>query len=128
MDQSHKHLTERLYFGDRACKSIFIDGWNERVVITVDCLSRLEVGTTTWNYYNALDIDDGQLVFDGVASLQFVPSGPLPNDFMDSLEVVEDTTILNEQTHFRMSIGSGNMDIRDKPSNAQVSVDIVARP
>ena len=67
-----------IYLGDRACKSILIDGWNDIVKVQIDCISR--VRSETWDYYNEENIEDGWIVFGGVKTCSFDPSGPLPND------------------------------------------------
>ena len=67
-----------IYLGDRACKALLIDSWKQRVAIQVDSISRLRPGSKTWDFYAEGDIDDGWLVFSGVRSLRFEPSGPLP--------------------------------------------------
>lgn len=82
-------LIRSLYFGDRACKSIFIDGWRNRVIVQVDCLSFLRPGTKTWDFYADQDIVDALLVFDGVMSFSCTPSGPVPNDYIAELSVFD---------------------------------------
>ena len=78
---------ESIYLGDRACKALLIDSWNQRVAIQVTVISRVRPGTKTWNFYTDADIKNGWLVFSDVRSLSFEPSGPLPNDFMEVMSV-----------------------------------------
>lgn len=73
-----------IYLGDRACKSITIDGWNNRVVIKVDEISRVRSESGNWDFYNDENIVDGSLVFSDVRSVLFDPSGPIPNDYIGS--------------------------------------------
>lgn len=59
-----------IYMGDRAWKSITIDGWNNCVVIKVDEISRVRTESGNWEFYNDENIFDGLLVFsDGQISL-----------------------------------------------------------
>jgi hypothetical protein len=75
-----------IYLGDRACKSITIDGWNNRVLIEVDEISRIRSESGNWDFYNEENIVDGRLVFSEVRSVLFDPAGPVPNDYISSLE------------------------------------------
>ena len=79
-----KDFLRTIYLGDRACKAILIDSWNGTIKIQVDCISRIR--SETWNYYNDENIEDGWIVFNGVQSCSFDPSGPIPNDLIDGLE------------------------------------------
>lgn len=79
-----------LYLGDRGCKKITIDGWNEIVKIQVTTISR--VRGEDWNYYKDEDIEDGYIVFSSVEAIHFEPSNYIPNDTINylSVEKVED--------------------------------------
>ena len=69
-----------LYLGDRGCKGLNIDTWNETVSMVVTEVSRVRSETGDWNFYTDEDIENGHVVFNGVKSLTFHPPGVLPND------------------------------------------------
>jgi hypothetical protein len=92
-----------IYLGDRACKSITIDGWWKRVVIQVDEISRIRSASGQWDYYNEENIIDGSLVFVEARSIQFHPVGPIPNDHINYLEA---ELIEGDYYRFRLSVGS----------------------
>ena len=85
-----------IYVGDRACKSITIDGWNATVRIQVDCISRIRSSTGTWDYYTDEDINDGYLVLTGVQSCELDNHGYLPNDMMNQIEVRRESEEVTE--------------------------------
>lgn len=72
-----------IYLGDRGLKNILIDGWNNRVVLQIDLISRVRDASGYWNFYSDEDIADGFLVFTGVESIRVDPPGLIPNDFID---------------------------------------------
>jgi len=75
-----------IYLGDRACKSITIDGWNNCVAIKVNEISRVRSESGRWECYNDENIVDGLLVFSDVRTILFDPAGPIPNDYISGLD------------------------------------------
>ncbi len=71
-----------VYIGDRACKGYIVESWEKRFSLIVDSISRIRSPSGIWEFDTSEDIEDGHLVFEGVTSLSFSPSGPLPNDYI----------------------------------------------
>jgi|SRR5579872_2696 len=95
-----------IYLGDRACKGLVLDSWEKKLKLLVDVVSRVRDESGQWNYYDGEDIEDGYVVFDGLREVRFDPSGPLPNDYINSISVrraESDTDVLYE---FSISISS----------------------
>lgn len=76
---------QTIYLGDRCLKGISIFPWENRVELQVDLISRIRSPTGNWEFYSDEDIPDGRLVINDVQSLQFLPSGPVPNDVIESI-------------------------------------------
>ena len=92
-----------IYLGDRACKSFLVDGWAAEIKMQIDSISR--VRAETWNYYQAEDLENGFIVFEGVRKV--VWDGKLPNDVIQSLAVSRCET--GEAKYiFHMEISSWN--------------------
>jgi hypothetical protein len=66
---------------------VLIDGWNERVSIVVDEISRVRSESGRWDFYNDENVIDGVLVFGGVKFCSLTPAGPLPADQIDIVSV-----------------------------------------
>ena len=94
-----------VYLGDRGLKSIFIDGCNHEVKLQVTCISR--VRGSSWDYYTEEDIDDGLIVFEGVTSIAFEPSGLVPNDFINEIRAER---IVNSENRYLVTISVGSVD------------------
>lgn len=102
-------LLKTVYLGDRAVKTINLDGFGSRVSIQVDEISRIRSASGLWEYYNAENIVDGLLVFTQVLEVRFDPPGPLPNDYINDIEC-EFTG--NEYYKFQLSVGSVDSDAK----------------
>ena len=100
---------ESIYLGDRACKALLIDSWNQRVAIQVTVISRVRPGTKTWNFYTDADIKDGWIVFSDVRSLRFEPAGPLPNDHIEivSVQLID---VVREKGWWLFELSTGSVD------------------
>lgn len=76
-----------IYLGDRLCVSIDIEGLKKRVLLKVDCISR--VRGDSWNYHEAEDVHNGFLVFENVSSCNLELKGQLPNDWIEPVSVTQ---------------------------------------
>jgi hypothetical protein len=105
-----EELLRTIYLGDRSCKAILVDGWAKRVAVQIDVISRIRSSSGNWDYYQAEDIVDGSLVFTGVRSVRWDPVGPLPNDLINEVRVVDFHEIQSGMRlyDFSLSIGSVN--------------------
>ena len=74
-------LMATIYLGDRACKAIIIESWQNRVLVQVDCLSRIRDPSGRWNFYTDEDIEDAYIVLTGVNSVALEPPGRVPDDY-----------------------------------------------
>jgi hypothetical protein len=109
-----------IYLGDRACKSITIDGWNRKVVIEVDEISRIRSASGQWDFYNEENIVDGRLVISGVRAVHFDPAGPIPNDYISGLEA---SPLADGFYRFKFSAASGD----ESGNSTEVLVTIEAK-
>jgi hypothetical protein len=98
-------LTQAVYLGDRACKKIEIDGWNEMIKIQVDEISRIRSSTGQWEFYNQENIQNGYIVFSDIKSFAFDPAGYLPND---EIELSSVEIISNDRYRFVVKLASCN--------------------
>lgn len=118
-------LLKTIYLGDRACKALSLEGWAKRVVLHVDVISRIRSDTGSWDFYTAEDTPDGRLVFADVLGVRLDPSGPVPNDLINEVVVLEvvKSTAAKPVYVFSLSIGS----IDEAGRSTEVIVEIRAR-
>lgn len=76
-----------IYLGDRLCLSINLEGSRKRVLLKVDCISR--VRGELWDYYDSEDVHEGFLVFENVVSCNLNLTGQLPNDWIEPVSVTQ---------------------------------------
>jgi hypothetical protein len=95
-----------IYLGDRACKGLVLDSWNNVLKIQVDEISR--VRGESWDFYSDEDIVDGYIVFADVRSVRFEPSGPLPNDYIYDVIARPVLASGQERWEFEISVASGD--------------------
>ena len=82
-----KDFLKSLYFGDRYCEKMEVH--REKVVIQINCISRIEPENNEWNYYTKNDIPHGQLTFEDVSFFEMTPN-MLINDEFYGIELIEE--------------------------------------
>lgn len=87
MKSKARRVFESIYLGDRAIKGIEIDSETQEIRIKIDVISKLEKGSSTWNYYTDEDIENGFLVFKEVESFKISPPGAIPDDLVIGFEL-----------------------------------------
>jgi hypothetical protein len=107
---SPTELLKTVYLGDRSCKGIFIEGWRGQVSLQVDVISRINSPSETWDFNTEGDITDGRLVFTGVTSICFEPSGPIPNDLINEIRVDNRPDSYSGKKAFTFLISVGSVD------------------
>lgn len=100
-----------IYLGDRACKGYSLDAWQKCFALTVDQISRIRSPDGIWDGDTDEDIDNGQIVFENVESVEFSPPGLLPNDYIQGISV----EVKGNLYLFRASIAS----VRNGPNGVE---------
>jgi len=109
-----------IYLGDRACKSVLMDGLNREIKIQIDCISR--VRSESWDYHTAEDLVDGFLVFEDVEGVTFTPPGRMPNDWIEWASVAED---IAQPGMNRFVIKAGSVD--EQGNDVEIELLIIAK-
>lgn len=114
-----REFINTIYLGDRFCKSILIDGYNERVKIQINMISRIRSASGNWEYYNDENLEDGLIVFTGVKSISLEPKGFIPND---EIELVNAEPIEGDEAKFLFNILAASCDQQGKYTKVEVSI------
>ena len=77
-----------IYYGDEACKSIVLDGWNKLIAFQITRLVQFE--ENTWSPGVGEEICDAYMVFTGATAITFDPQGFLPNDLVNYISATRD--------------------------------------
>ncbi len=114
-----KKFVSSIYLGDRACKKISIDSWGQELSVEVDTISRIRSEDGNWDFNDDENIENGQLVFGKVKNVFFDENGNIPNDQINSFDVIEQE---NGSYCFTLSIDS----VSDDGSNQETIIKIIA--
>lgn len=80
-----KKFLNSLYLGDRFCEKMEIS--NNKIILQINCISRLKDNNAEWKYYTDQDIEHGCIVFDEVVDYCFNSDLPF-NDEIYEIQVV----------------------------------------
>ena len=107
-----RELAKTIYLGDRVCKCLLMDGWNKRVSIQVDFISRIRDASGRWNFYTDEDIKDGRIVFESVRYCSIEPQGLLPCDWIEfvTIEPASNSDSRDDTPAFLFTLSLGAVD------------------
>lgn len=102
-----KSLFDRIYLGDRYCKSFIREDDKKQLEIQVNCISLMRPGTSKWDFYTGGDIHDGWIVFSDVEEVALEPPDILPNDSINEINAEADP---DSAGRYRIEISMGAVD------------------
>jgi len=103
-----------------------LDGWHDRVVIQVTCISRIRSPNGEWNFYTGEDIEDGFLVLTGLQAFKMTPADAVPNDMVNYLKVtstMEGATSSGDQ-HWKFVLSIHSID--QSTTSREMILEVVA--
>jgi len=117
-----EELIKTIYLGDRGCKGIYIDFWEQMIKLKIDCISRVRSSSGHWEYYNDENIDDGYIVFSGVESYKIDPMGIFADDFVHGLSIrnIENDSSDKKVYTFVFEVGYGTDDLTSKTMEIEI--------
>jgi hypothetical protein len=115
-------MAKTLYLGDRACKRIIIDGWRRLFAIEVNRISRIRNPSGEWGFYSDEDIVDGMIVFEGVSSFEFAPSGFVPSDWIEFVTVDQLSERSAGASEFKAVLSLGAIDQQGNAKEVSLTV------
>jgi len=123
-----KSFLNTIYLGDRACKSLLLDGWHDRVAIQIDQISRIRSESGNWEFYTREDIFDGYIVFTDVRSFRMEPTGFIPNDQINYINVEDcDEPSKGEGKIKFYTFTISIISINSEDESANITIRIIAR-
>lgn len=121
-----KTFVNSIYLGDRFCKKIVLDGYEGKVKIQVNMISRIRSSSGNWEFYNDENIEDGYIVFSDVESIYFEPQGRIPDGEIEisNVELLKNDGELSQKAKYLFEISSVSYD---KTGNSEdIVIKIVA--
>lgn len=116
MEKLTKFLSS-IYLGDRFCENVIFK--ENKVLLQINCISRLKEGFNEWNYFSEKDIEHGYLVFDEVTDYSSNSELPI-NDEVYNIEIVKKT----DETYTFIVYGC---NISDDATSTDISLQIKAK-
>ena len=116
-----------VYVGDRACKRIILDGWNNQIIVQVNRISRVRDPSEQWNFYDAEDINDGLIVLSQVEFFIMDPPGLVPNDEIYDIvvEPLDGEGCTSEKPLYLFKFYIGHVD--QEANHQEVTISIKAQ-
>jgi hypothetical protein len=114
-------LLKTIYLGDRSIKKIVIDGWNEKVAIQCDLISKIPPNESSWEFYDGEDIENGFLIFNHVNSIRILPIGAIADDYISSINIIP----IDDKQLFLASIFVGGYNCQKNRCEVKIEIEFV---